>query len=299
MSGTQSGPFDKGAPNPEMQDKWPGSQKDLDPVAVNTLLPSGEYKAAGKLQGKGALITGGDSGIGRAVAVMYAAEGADSFINYLPEEQEDADETKRIVETRYGRKCHQLAGDVQDADFCRKLVDEAARAFGGKIDIIVNNAAYQMECPEIQDLSDENWDRTFKTNIYSMFHITKQAVAKDYLPPGSAIVNNASINAYIGRPDLLDYTSTKGAIVSFTRGVANQLVSKGIRCNAVAPGPVQTPLVAATFSKENIKKGGDTPMERAAQPSEIATSFVFLAGPDSSFITGQVIHINGGMFVTS
>lgn len=298
--GVQQGPFDEGHPNPEMQDKWPGKQSDLDPMAVNTLLPTGEYKAAGKLQGKKALITGGDSGIGRAVAVMFASEGCDSFINYLPQEQKDAEETKRIVEEKYsGRKCHLLAGDIQEASFCRHLVDEAAKAFGGKIDILINNAAYQMECQEIADLSDENWDRTFKTNIYAMFWISKQAVKQGYLQKGATIVNNASINAYIGRPDLLDYTTTKGAIVSFTRGLANQLVSKGIRCNAVAPGPVTTPLVTSTFSKENIEGGGDTPMGRPAQPSEIATTFAFLAGPDSSFITGQVIHVNGGMFTTS
>lgn len=162
-----------------------------------------------------------------------------------------------------------------------------------------SDGSYQMECPDIADLSDENWDRTFKTNIYAMFYIVKQAVKKEYLKKGSAIVNNASINAYIGRPDLLDYTTTKGAIVSFTRGVANQLIAKGIRCNCVAPGPVQTPLVASTFSKENIEGAGDNPMGRPAQPAEIATSFVFLAGPDSSYITGQTIHVNGGMFTTS
>lgn len=298
MSGQQEHAFDQGHPNPDQQHAWPGDQSKLDPIAKNTELPTGEYKPAGKLHGKTALITGGDSGIGRAVAIMYAMEGCDSVINYLPQEQKDADETVRLVEEK-GRKCHQIPGDIMSADFCRELVDKAASKLNGKIDVLVNNAAYQMECQEFTDLTDENWDRTFKTNIYSIFWITKQAVAKGYMGKGSSIINNASINAYIGRPDLLDYTTTKGAIVSFTRGLANSLVKKGIRVNAVAPGPVQTPLVAATFSKENIKGADGTPMGRPAQPSEVATSFVFLGGPDSSYITGQTIHINGGMFVCS
>ncbi|ORY86955.1 hypothetical protein BCR37DRAFT_132947 [Protomyces lactucae-debilis] len=292
----QQHPFDQGNPNPDAQHAWPGDQDKLDPDALNTTLPSGPYRPANKLEDKTALITGGDSGIGRAVAIMYALEGADVAINYLHEEQKNAEQTKQLVE-KHGRQCHLLPGDLRTADFCRQLVDQAAEKLGGKIDILVNNAAYQMECQELKDLSDEQWDRTFKTNVYPIFWITKQAVSKDYMPRGSAIVNNASVNAYIGRPDLADYTATKGAVISFTRALANMLVGKGIRANAVAPGPILTPLVMSTFSKDNIKGADAVPMGRPGQPSEVATSFVFLGGPDSSYITGNTIHINGGMFV--
>jgi len=292
-----SGVFQEGhKPDPERNaHEWPGDTDKLDYKPKDTELPDGEYKAAGKLKGKRALITGGDSGIGRAVAIMYAMEGASSTLNYLEEEQKNAEDTKKEVE-KHGVKCYLIPGDIQSAETCRKIVDFAKEKMGG-IDILVNNAGYQMEQQKIEDISDEQWDRTFKVNIYSQFWITKHAV--QYMGKGSAIINNTSINAYIGRPDLLDYTSTKGAILSFTRGCANMFVERGIRVNCVAPGPVHTPLVATTFSKENQGGVNSGPMKRPAQPSEIATAFVYLASSDSSYVTGQCIHVNGGMFTSS
>jgi len=269
--------------------------KGPDPQSENVPTEDGGYqiyKAAGKLAGKRALITGGDSGIGRAIAILYAMEGADSFIVYLKEEEEDAQETKRKVEEK-GSKCHLMATDLTDRKNCKAVVDAAVKAMGG-LDILVNNAAYQMMVEDILDLPEEQWIHTFNTNIHPMFYLSKYAIP--HLKKGSTIINNASINAYIGRPDLLDYTSTKGAIVSFTRGLSNQYVSKGIRVNAVAPGPVWTPLIPATMNEE-AQKQFTSPMGRPAQPSEIATCFVFLASTDSSAISGQTIHANGGVVV--
>ncbi|KAK6189470.1 hypothetical protein LQW54_013230 [Pestalotiopsis sp. IQ-011] len=276
---------------------FPGKEGDLPVEAVYDQLPDykggfQDYRAAGKLQGKKALITGGDSGIGRATAILFALEGADSFIAYLPAEQKDAEETKKLVEQR-GTKCHLFATDLTGQKNCELLVSEAIHAMKG-IDILFNNAAYQMMKDDISEISEEQWLHTFNTNIHPMFYLSKYALP--HMKPGSTIINNASINAYIGRPDLLDYTSTKGAIVSFTRGLSNQFVSKGIRVNAVAPGPVWTPLIPSTMNEE-AQKQFTSPMGRPAQPSEIATCVVFLASADSSAISGQTIHCNGGSIV--
>jgi NAD(P)-dependent dehydrogenase (short-subunit alcohol dehydrogenase family) len=249
----------------------------MDPPPQVDHLPTSDggrelYKAAGKLKGKKALITGGDSGIGRSIAVLYAMEGADSFIAYLPEEEEDAQETVKLVEAK-GQKCYTFATDLTERENCQKVVDEAVKQMGG-IDILVNNHAYQMMVEDIKDLSEDQWVKTFNTNIHPFFYLSKYTLP--HMKKGSTIINNASINAYVGRPDLLDYTSTKGAIVSFTRGLSNQYVGKGIRVNAVAPGPVWTPLIPATMNDEAIKQF-TAPIGRPSQPSEIATCFVFLA----------------------
>lgn len=250
------------------------------------------YLPAGKLKDKAALVTGGDSGIGRAAAVLFAREGADVSIVYMPEEQTDADETKEAVEEA-GRSALLLAGDVQDADFCNDAVAKTIEHFG-KIDILVNNAAYQKHRERLSDISDEQWDRTFKTNIYAYFHITKAAVP--LMKPGSCIINTGSITGLEGSKELLDYSATKGAIHAFTKSLAQNLVSKKIRVNCVAPGPVWTPLNPAERRDEGIEDfGADTPFGRPAQPEEIAPAFVFLASEaDSSYITGHVLTLLGG-----
>lgn len=253
------------------------------------------YKAAGKLQGKKAVITGGDSGIGRAIAILYAMEGAESLIVYLPEEEKDAQDTLRLVQER-GGKVHLLPMDIRTAANCKKIVDTALEKMG-TINILVNNAGYQMMQKSIQDISEEQWEKTFATNIHPLFYLCKYTLP--HMKSGDTIINNASVNAYIGRPDLLDYTSTKGAIVSFTRGLSNQVVGKGIRVNAICPGPVWTPLIVATMDKDAQDEFHSVPMGRPAQPSEIATCFVFLASQDSSFISGQSLHPNGGVIVNS
>jgi NAD(P)-dependent dehydrogenase (short-subunit alcohol dehydrogenase family) len=296
---SSKGQFEQGyQPEVQKQDQIPGLEHKLDPQPIYDHLPTPDggkelYKAAGKLKGKKAIITGGDSGIGRATAVLYAMEGADSFIAYLPEEEEDAQQTKKLVEEK-GAKCYTFATDLKDRKNCQKVVDEALKQMGA-IDILVNNHAYQNMVPEIKDLDEDQWVHTFNTNIHPFFYLSKYALP--HMKAGASILNNASINAYIGRPDLLDYTSTKGAIVSFTRGLANQVVSKGIRVNAVAPGPVWTPLIPATMNEEAIKQF-TAPIGRPSQPSEIATVMVFLAAPDSSSISGQTIHPNGGTVVS-
>ncbi|KAF2742420.1 3-oxoacyl-reductase [Sporormia fimetaria CBS 119925] len=292
------GQFEQGHQPPVQKQEVPGLQSKLNPQPLVDQLPTADggaelYKAAGKLKGKKALITGGDSGIGRSIAVLYAMEGADSYIVYLPEEESDAQETKKLVEQK-GAKCYLQALDIRKAENCKKIVEDAVKQMGG-IDILVNNAAYQMMVEDIKDLSEDQWIKTFDTNIHPMFYLSKYAIP--HMKKGSTIINNASINAYIGRPDLLDYTSTKGAIVSFTRGLSNQYVSKGIRVNAVAPGPVWTPLIPATMSEDAIKQF-TAPIGRPSQPSEIATCFVFLASNDSSSISGQTLHPNGGTIVS-
>ncbi|KAF2199700.1 short-chain dehydrogenase/reductase-like protein SDR [Delitschia confertaspora ATCC 74209] len=296
---SDKGQFEQGYEIPIQQQNVPGLESKLDPAPLYDQIPTEDggaqpYKAAGKLTGKKAVITGGDSGIGRAIAVLFAMEGADSFIVYLPEEQSDAEETKKLVESK-GAKCYLHSTDIRDRENCKKVVDEAVKAMGG-IDILVNNAGYQMMQMDIKDLPEDQWIKTFDTNIHPIFYLSKYAIP--HMKKGSTIINNASINAYIGRPDLLDYTSTKGAIVSFTRGLANQYVSKGIRVNAIAPGPVWTPLIAATMTKD-AQKEFTAPIGRPCQPSEMATCVVFLASMDSSALTGQTIHANGGAFVTS
>jgi NAD(P)-dependent dehydrogenase (short-subunit alcohol dehydrogenase family) len=255
---------------------------------------SKQYQGSGKLKGLNAIITGGDSGIGRASAILFAHEGANTFIAYLPDEQEDAEWTKKRVE-ELGQKCTLFPTDLTKRENCQKVIDEAVKVFGGKIDILFNNHGYQMMCKDIKDLPEDQWIHTFNTNIHPFFYLSKYALP--HMQKGSTIINNASINAYIGRPDLLDYTSTKGAIVSFTRGLSNQYVSKGIRVNAIAPGPVWTPLIPATMDDE-AQKQFTAPMGRPAQPSEIATCVVFLASTDSSVLSGQTIHCNGGTVVS-
>jgi len=278
---------------PGKEGKMPHPKPLVDELPTNDG-KSQKYLAAGKLKGKKAIITGGDSGIGRSTAVLFAMEGADSLIAYLPEEEDDAQETKKRVES-YGQKCHLLATDLTDRANCKKVIDEALKVFGGgQIDILFNNAAYQMMVEDISDLAEEQWLHTFNTNIHPFFYLAKYVLP--HMRRGSTIINNASINAYVGRPDLLDYTSTKGAIVSFTRGLSNQQLGKGIRVNAIAPGPVWTPLIPATMS-EDAQKQFTSPMGRPAQPSEIATCVVFLASADSSCISGQTIHCNGGTIV--
>jgi NAD(P)-dependent dehydrogenase (short-subunit alcohol dehydrogenase family) len=291
--------FEKGHEVPVTHQEVPGLEKDMpNPKPVLDKIPNEiggheeTYKAAGKLKGRKALITGGDSGIGAASAILFAREGADSTIIYLPQEEEDAQRTKKKIE-ELGAKCHLLATDLTARENCKKAVDFALEKMGD-INILFNNAAYQMMVEDIKDLSEDQWVHTFNTNIHPYFYMAKYALP--HMKAGSTIVNNASINAYIGRPDLLDYTSTKGAVVSFTRGLSNQYVSKGIRVNAVAPGPVWTPLIPATMN-DKAQEQFTSPMGRPAQPSEIATCVVFLASSDSSCISGQVIHCNGGTIV--
>jgi NAD(P)-dependent dehydrogenase (short-subunit alcohol dehydrogenase family) len=250
------------------------------------------YKGSGKLQGKAAIITGGDSGIGRAVAVLFAREGADVAIIYLPEEQRDAEETRGAVEAEGGRALL-IPGDVRKAAFCRDAVERAVKEFG-KLDVLVNNAAFQQHQKSLEDVSDEQWDRTFKTNIYGYFHMTKAALP--HLKEGAAIVNTGSITGLEGSKELLDYSATKGAIHAFTKSLAQNLVERRVRVNCVAPGPVWTPLNPSDKSaKEVAEFGADTPMKRPAQPEEIAPAFVFFASEaDSSYITGEVLTLLGG-----
>jgi NAD(P)-dependent dehydrogenase (short-subunit alcohol dehydrogenase family) len=248
------------------------------------------YRAAGKLQGKVALITGGDSGIGQAVATLFAREGADVAIVYL-NEHEDAEHTKQLVEEQ-GHRCITLPGDVGNEAFCQQAIEQTVQQFG-HLDILVNNAAEQHTQPSIEKISAEQLDRTFRTNIFSMFFLVKAALK--HLKQGSVIINTTSVTAYKGNPTLLDYSSTKGAIVSFTRSLSQALVEKGIRVNAVAPGPIWTPLIPATMPPEQVEQfGKSVPMKRPAQPEEIAPCYVFLASQDSSYISGQVLHPNGG-----
>ncbi|KAF2720783.1 short-chain dehydrogenase [Polychaeton citri CBS 116435] len=275
----------------------PGREEDLPVEAAIDQVPTVDggsqlYKASGKLEGRKALITGGDSGIGRAIAVLYAMEGADVAIAYLQEEEEDAQKTKKWVE-KYGKKCHLIQTNLRKKEECKKTADEALKALG-TINILVNNHGTQMMRDSILDIPEEQWELTFATNIHSLFYLSKYVLP--HMKKGDTIINNASVNAYIGRPDLLDYTSTKGAVVSFTRGLSNQWVGKGIRVNAVAPGPVWTPLIPSTMNDE-AQKSFNSPMGRPGQPSEIATCFVFLASTDSSQLSGQVLHANGGVVV--
>jgi NAD(P)-dependent dehydrogenase (short-subunit alcohol dehydrogenase family) len=254
-----------------------------------------QYCAAGKLAGKVALITGGDSGIGRAVAVLYAKEKADVAILYL-NEHEDAAETKHLVEAE-GQRCLTLPGDVGDEPFCQQAVQQTVQELG-RLDILVNNAAEQHPQDSIEHISAEQLERTFRTNIFSMFFLTKAALP--HLQMGSTVINTTSVTAYRGNAQLLDYSATKGAIVSFTRSLSASLLEKGVRVNGVAPGPIWTPLIPSTFPEEKVERfGAQVPMQRAGQPEEVAPSYVFLAATDSSYISGQILHPNGGEVVNA
>ncbi|MGA7864028.1 MAG: SDR family oxidoreductase [Stellaceae bacterium] len=274
-------------PLPRQQQDPPGFTEQLDPKPDH-----GEhsYRGCGKLKNRVALITGADSGIGRAVAIAFAREGADVLLSYLREHQ-DAQETGRWVEEA-GRRAVLLAGDVKDPAHCRQLVDRAIREFG-KLDILVNNAAYQMTHASLEEISEEEWDHTFRTNIYSMFYLSKAAVA--HMKPGSAIVNTASINSKSPSPQLLAYATTKGAVANFTAGLAQLLAEKGIRVNCVAPGPIWTPLIPSTMAPEKVEHFGEnTPLKRPGQPAELAPAYVLLASDDGSYISGAMVPVTGG-----
>jgi NAD(P)-dependent dehydrogenase (short-subunit alcohol dehydrogenase family) len=263
---------------------------EMNPQPIHT---DQNYKGSGKLDGKVALITGGDSGIGRSVAWYFAREGAHVAISYL-DEHEDANKTKELVEAE-GVRCILLPGDVGSSTFCKDIVSKTLSEFG-KLDILVNNAAEQHPQAGLVDISDEQLERTFKTNIFSMFYLTRAALP--HLKKGASIINTASITAYKGNKDLIDYSSTKGAIVSFTRSLAENIASDGIRVNGVAPGPIWTPLIPSTFSSQKVSEfGANTPLGRAGQPFELAPAYVYLASDDSSYVSGQMIHINGGTVI--
>ena len=277
------------SPMPAQHQPKPGVEAKIDP---RPRYQAPMYPGAGKLREKVALITGGDSGIGRAVAVLFAREGADVAFTFLKEEKQDAEETKRAVEAE-GRRAHPMQGDVRDAKVCQKLVSQTVETFG-KLDILVNNAAFQQHQETLEDLTEEQWDRTFKTNIYGYFHMTKAALP--HLEEGGAIVNTGSITGLEGSKELLDYAATKGAIHAFTKSLAQNLVERGIRVNCVAPGPVWTPLNPSDKKPKDVAKfGADTPMKRPAQPEEIAPAYVYFASEaDSSYVTGEVLTLLGG-----
>jgi NAD(P)-dependent dehydrogenase (short-subunit alcohol dehydrogenase family) len=278
-------------PFPKQKQDKPGLESELRP---RPRFAAQEYKPAGKLEGRRALITGGDSGIGRAVAVLYAREGADVAITYLPEEESDAQATREAVEAE-GRRCVTIPGDLMDAEFCREVVEQAVNELGG-LDILVSNAAWQNSKKSLDEIDDEEFDRTFKTNVYAYFWLARAAVP--HMKPGSAIIATSSQTAFYGPEDMADYAATKGAINTFTKSLAQMLIKKGIRVNAVAPGPVWTPLNPsdAGATREEVSKfGEDSPIGRPAQPEELAPAYVFLASEaDSSYIAGQVLRVMGG-----
>jgi NAD(P)-dependent dehydrogenase (short-subunit alcohol dehydrogenase family) len=274
-------------PFPSQQQAMPGLTDAMRPPPDHG---ESSYQGSGRLENMKAVITGGDSGIGRAVAIAYAREGADVLISYL-NEHEDAEQVKRLVEAE-GRKAVLVPGDIQDPAHCRAIIERAFNEFGG-IDILVNNAAHQATFKEIGDITDEEWDLTFRTNIHAMFYLTKAAIP--HMKPGSAIINTASVNSDMPNPTLLAYATTKGAIQNFTGGLAQMLAAKGIRANAVAPGPIWTPLIPSTMSNEAVSNfGKQVPMQRAGQPAELATAYVMLADPLSSYVSGATIAVTGG-----
>ena len=277
---------------PQHQNQQPGLEYLMNPRPI---YENPAYSGSQKLQNKVAIITGGDSGIGRAVAVAFAKEGADVVIPYLYEQQ-DTEETKARIE-QIGRKCLAFSADIRYKENCNKVIEQTIQAFGN-IDILVNNAAVQFPQDKLTDISEEQLINTFATNIFSYFFMTQAALP--HLKSGSSIINTASITAYRGEETLIDYSSTKGAIVSFTRSLSQNIVEQGIRVNAVAPGPIWTPLIPSSFSAERVSTfGTDTPMKRAGQPFELAPTYVYLASQDSQYVTGQTLHVNGGDFISS
>ena len=269
----------------------PGKEYKMVPLPVtenDLLLPSN------KLAGKTAIITGGDSGIGKAVALLFAKEGADIIILYL-NEHKDAKETKAIIEKKYKRRCIIISGDISKESHCKAAIQKATKTFPA-IDILVNNAALHYESKTLEDISTKQLEKTFATNVFSMFWITKAVLP--HMKKGSALINTTSVTAYRGSGGLIDYASTKGAIVSFTRSLSANLMDKGIRVNAVAPGPIWTPLIVSSFKGSKVSSfGSETPMKRAGEPAEVATAYLFLASADASYISGQVIHPNGGEII--
>lgn len=284
----QKGGEKKSLRKPQEQ-PMPGIEEKMEPRPV-----SDRPEPQNKLQDKVALITGGDSGIGKAVAILFAKEGADVAIAYL-NETEDGQEVKRIVEQEYGRKCVLFKGNIRKEKFCEKMVNDTVKKLG-RLDILVNNAGTQTEKGSLTEITTGQLYETFETNIFSMFWVTKYAL--QHLKKGSCIINTTSVTAYRGSPSLIDYAATKGAILSFTRSLSGNLIEKGIRVNAVAPGPIWTPLIVGSFDKKKVASfGSDVPMKRAGQPVEVAPCYLFLASQDASYITGQVLHPNGGEIV--
>ncbi len=272
------------------QNRQPGVESEMNPRPIAI---SPEYKASGKLIGKTAIITGGDSGIGKAVSLLFAKEGADVAIVYL-DEHDDAGETKGLIEAE-GRKCILYAGDIGNEDFCKEVINKTQSEFGS-LDILVNNAAEQHPQKSLANITSAQLEKTFRTNVFSYFYMTKMALP--FLKKGASIINTASITAYKGNEQLIDYSATKGAVVSFTRSLALSLATQGIRVNTIAPGPVWTPLIPSTFAAEQVATfGSDTPMGRAGQPFELAPAYVYLASDDSAYVSGQTMHINGGTIV--
>ncbi|MBV4420002.1 SDR family oxidoreductase [Clostridium tyrobutyricum] len=283
--------FPKSVPE-QAQSKQPGIESQMNPKPI---FEDPEYIGSNKLKDKVALISGGDSGIGKSVAITFAKEGADLALIYY-DEQDDAEGTKKIIEN-IGRQCLLIPGDVSDDNFCKTSVKITLDKYN-KIDILVNNAAVQFPQNSIEDITNDQLEKTFKTNIFSMFYITRAVLP--HFNPGCCIINTASVTAYKGSKDLIDYSSTKGAIVSFTRSLALSLITRNIRVNAVAPGPIWTPLIPSSFSKQKVGEfGSTTPIGRPGQPVELSPAYVFLASPESSYITGETIHVNGGYFIGS
>lgn len=275
---------------PQHQNHQPGIESEMNPRPVSV---DQNYKSAGKLSGKTAIITGGDSGIGKSVALYFAKEGADVAIVYLNEHQ-DAEVSKGLVEAE-GRRCLLFSGDIGNEEFCKDIVSKTINEFE-KIDILVNNAAEQHPQKSLLDISSEQLEKTFRTNIFSYFYMAKMVLP--HLKQGSTIINTASVTAYAGNEQLIDYSATKGAIVTFTRSLAKSLAPQGIRVNGVAPGPIWTPLIPSTFNEDQVASfGSTTPMGRAGQPFELGPSYVYLASDDSSYVSGQILHVNGGEIV--